>query len=248
MVSENTSIDAASDAVLGKLQKQKSEEEDRKLASKVFLFAVENWTHHELEILLKQDPSLAHAQEIDGKRMTALHLASSTDRTRIVEVLLRYGAPLEARDRDDDTALHLAAQFGCLHALRILLQAGANPNVENRKYENMKTPLEGAVSSGHTEAATVLLEEAAKKLGIPTDRLVELRSQGQVRGFRDGASWKFPEDAIDQLADDLGDSLAGGSGVLVSEGDVGSAISPSGSGRTEPSRQVPWASPGVAGR
>ncbi len=73
------------------------------------------------------------------------------------------------------------------------------------------------------------LEEAAKKLGIPTDRLVELRSQGQVRGFRDGASWKFPEDAITQLADDLGDELMGGSGVLVSESDLGSAISQSGS-------------------
>ncbi len=73
------------------------------------------------------------------------------------------------------------------------------------------------------------LEEAARKLGIPTDRLVELRSQGQVRGFRDGASWKFPEDAIAQLADDLGDELAGGSGVLVSESEVGSAISQSGS-------------------
>lgn len=73
------------------------------------------------------------------------------------------------------------------------------------------------------------LEEAAKKLGIPTDRLVELRSQGQVRGFRDGASWKFPEDAIAQLADDLGDELAGGSGVLVSESEVGSGISQSGS-------------------
>ena len=47
------------------------------------------------------------------------------------------------------------------------------------------------------------LEEAAKKLGISTDKLVDLRSQGQVRGFRDGASWKFPEDAIDQLAEDL---------------------------------------------
>ena len=48
------------------------------------------------------------------------------------------------------------------------------------------------------------LEEAAKKLGISTDRLVDLRSQGQVRGFRDGASWKFPEDAVDQLAEELG--------------------------------------------
>ncbi len=66
------------------------------------------------------------------------------------------------------------------------------------------------------------LEEAAKKLGIPTDRLVELRSQGQVRGFRDGASWKFPDADIDRLADELGDALAGGSGLLVNEHELGS--------------------------
>lgn len=62
------------------------------------------------------------------------------------------------------------------------------------------------------------LEEAAKKLGVPADRLVELRSQGQVRGFRDGASWKFPENEIERLADELGDASAGGSGVLVNDG------------------------------
>jgi excisionase family DNA binding protein len=69
------------------------------------------------------------------------------------------------------------------------------------------------------------LEEAAEKLGIPTDRLVELRSQGEVRGFRDGASWKFPENEIDRLADELGDAISGGSGVLVSDSDVGSGVS-----------------------
>jgi len=50
------------------------------------------------------------------------------------------------------------------------------------------------------------LDEAAAKLGIPTERLVDLRSQGQVRGFRDGASWKFPESEIDRLADELADA------------------------------------------
>jgi excisionase family DNA binding protein len=69
------------------------------------------------------------------------------------------------------------------------------------------------------------LQEAADKLGIPVDRLVELRSQGQVRGFRDGASWKFPESEIDRLADDLADSLSGGSGLLVSDNDLGSGSS-----------------------
>src|SRR6056297_2185329 len=61
------------------------------------------------------------------------------------------------------------------------------------------------------------LEEAAAKLGVSTDRLVELRSQGQVRGFRDGSSWKFPENEIERLADDLAAEGAG-SGILVDEG------------------------------
>ncbi len=53
------------------------------------------------------------------------------------------------------------------------------------------------------------LEEAANKLGITTERLVELRSLGKVRGFRDGASWKFPETEIDRLADDLASESGG---------------------------------------
>jgi excisionase family DNA binding protein len=71
------------------------------------------------------------------------------------------------------------------------------------------------------------LDEAAEKLGISHDKLVELRSQGQVRGFRDGASWKFPANEIERLQDDLGDLLGGGSGILVgddSELSLGSSI------------------------
>lgn len=64
------------------------------------------------------------------------------------------------------------------------------------------------------------LEEAAAKLGVSTDRLVELRSQGQVRGFRDGSSWKFPENEIDRLADDLAAEGAG-SGMLVNDSGLG---------------------------
>ncbi|TWU26453.1 hypothetical protein Pla52o_03060 [Novipirellula galeiformis] len=73
------------------------------------------------------------------------------------------------------------------------------------------------------------LENAAQKLGIPVDRLVELRSQGQIRGFRDGASWKFPENEIARLADELEDldvgDMLGGSGDLVSDMGMGSPLS-----------------------
>ena len=32
------------------------------------------------------------------------------------------------------------------------------------------------------------LEEVAQKLGVSPDQLVDLRSRGKLRGFRDGAS------------------------------------------------------------
>ncbi len=55
------------------------------------------------------------------------------------------------------------------------------------------------------------LEEAAQKLGVTADQLVDLRSQGKVRGFRDGASWKFAENDLGRLADEIaaGDLLDG---------------------------------------
>lgn len=71
------------------------------------------------------------------------------------------------------------------------------------------------------------LDEAAKTLGISPDRLVEMRSQGQLRGFRDGASWKFPTDEIDRLKDELLDdpSLSGlGSDVGLGEEPGGSDV------------------------
>jgi len=44
------------------------------------------------------------------------------------------------------------------------------------------------------------LEEAAQQLGISKDRLGQLRETGQVRGYRDGASWKFRSDDIERIA------------------------------------------------
>ncbi|MEM9643636.1 MAG: helix-turn-helix domain-containing protein [Planctomycetota bacterium] len=72
------------------------------------------------------------------------------------------------------------------------------------------------------------LEEAAAKLGIPAERLIDLRSQGQVRGFRDGASWKFPDTEVDRLGEELQDLAAGGSGfgsgILYDDQSGGSSI------------------------
>lgn len=46
----------------------------------------------------------------------------------------------------------------------------------------------------------VSFDEAVKKLGISSERLTKLRESGELRAYRDGASWKFRTDEIDRLA------------------------------------------------
>ena len=78
----------------------------------------------------------------------------------------------------------------------------------------------------------VSLDEAAKILGISSDELVEMRSRGEIFGYRDGKSWKFKSEEIERVQSELdGDAMdeeAGGSSILVSERQVGPSGSKSG--------------------
>jgi len=53
----------------------------------------------------------------------------------------------------------------------------------------------------------VSLDEAAKILGISSDELVEMRSRGEIFGYRDGASWKFKQEEIDRVQSEREDLL-----------------------------------------
>jgi len=43
------------------------------------------------------------------------------------------------------------------------------------------------------------LNEAAAALGLSTDQLMELRQNGEIHGYRDGASWKFKTEEVDRV-------------------------------------------------
>ncbi|MHB1035160.1 MAG: helix-turn-helix domain-containing protein [Pirellulales bacterium] len=45
----------------------------------------------------------------------------------------------------------------------------------------------------------VKLEEAANLLGVSPDDLLQMRSRGEINGFRDGALWKFRKEDVDRL-------------------------------------------------
>ena len=82
-------------------------------------------------------------------------------------------------------------------------------------------------------AQFITLEEAAKKLGVNTDELVEMRSRGDIFGYRDGGSWKFKPEEIERVAAEmLGGALdedPAGSSILVSEQELGPTGSKHGS-------------------
>jgi len=79
----------------------------------------------------------------------------------------------------------------------------------------------------------VSLDEAAKTLGISSVELVEMRSRGEIFGYRDGKSWKFKTEEIERVQSEIdGDAMdeeAGGSSILISERQVGPSGSKSGS-------------------
>ncbi len=49
------------------------------------------------------------------------------------------------------------------------------------------------------EQQFIKMEEAVKKLGITSERLSQMREHGQLRAYRDGSSWKFRLNEIEQL-------------------------------------------------
>ena len=55
-----------------------------------------------------------------------IHRAAANDRDKIIQLLIKWGSPLEATGTEDWTPLHLASVSRSAHAAAALLKAGAN--------------------------------------------------------------------------------------------------------------------------
>lgn len=133
--------------------------------------------------IVKWRPELSRVR--DASTLSVLQFARYMGQREILELLVNAGPPLnvfEAAtiDRADDvrslcaadrslaltysedgfTALHFAAHFGSLSAMKALLEAGANIEAVTTNFlTNM--PLHAAAAGGRVEAARVLLQAGA---------------------------------------------------------------------------------------
>ena len=111
--------------------------------------------------MLKEDPSRIGP---DGRDTIALHLSVSKRNVESVRWLIEHGVDVNAKRPMWDcnhTALHMTAENGALDLSRILLDAGADPNIRDDKYG--ATALGWANFFSREELATLVREKGGSK-------------------------------------------------------------------------------------
>jgi ankyrin repeat protein len=99
-----------------------------------FLTAVNTGRYDEAEAMLRDDPSRISA---GGRDTIALHLAVNKQNQTTIRWLLAHGVDVNAKRSMWDcnhTALHMTIESGAIEIARLLLDAGADPNIRDDKY------------------------------------------------------------------------------------------------------------------
>lgn len=110
-------------------------------------------TVDELRDLLECDESLV--KKTDEDLMTPLHVAVELQKMQHAQVLIEFGADVNAKSLElKVTPLHMAARIGHLRLADLLLASGADVNAKNKIYY---TPLHVAIAKEDLEMARLLL-------------------------------------------------------------------------------------------
>lgn len=83
-----------------------------------------------------------------------LHSTVTDGEAETLEILIRYGFPVDKGDEDGTTALHYACQRGYMDEAKILLRQGANPNIQDG---GLRNALHYAVSSDSIDMLKLIL-------------------------------------------------------------------------------------------
>jgi ankyrin repeat protein len=71
----------------------------------------------------------ANVYSVDPAGNSAIHLAAAANHIYTIESLYLHGAPLDARNKANETPLHVAARANLPKAARMLVEAGADPHL-----------------------------------------------------------------------------------------------------------------------
>ena len=125
-----------------------------------FLTAVNLKQYDRAEAMLREDPSRIGP---DGRDTIALHLAVNKKNAEAIRWLIGHGSDVNAKRPMWDcnhTALHMTVESGAIDIARMLLDAGADPNIRDDKYD--ATALGWADFFGRGDFAALIRERGGR--------------------------------------------------------------------------------------
>ena len=96
-----------------------------------------------------------------GHERTAMMEAAGTGNCVVIKQLAEKGANINAKDVENTTPLHFACMYGHIEAVRLLIELGANPEVQAAGLG--RTPLRLAETNGYVEIVQILKDAGASK-------------------------------------------------------------------------------------
>ncbi|KAK0734063.1 ankyrin repeat-containing domain protein, partial [Lasiosphaeria miniovina] len=110
---------------------------------------------HVVNLLLRDIAVVGEIDELDADGFSALYLASNGGHARVVKRLIENGAWVNNKNNKGGlTALFAASTAGDAQLVGLLLGKYADPRIRSNEGE---TPLDAAVSGGHTAVVELLL-------------------------------------------------------------------------------------------
>jgi len=107
--------------------------------------------------LINDDPTQVNRKWLDGA--TPIYEAVGNGYTEIAEYLIKHGASIKARgERWSDLPIHIAAKFGHIDCVELLLKSGVDVN---EKGLANRTPLHWSAFSGYLEIVKLLVSKGA---------------------------------------------------------------------------------------
>eukprot|EP00210_Caulerpa_lentillifera_P006930 g6626.t1 len=125
------------------------------------IVALKNRHHSVVSYLLEQENCPINATEANG--LSALHYVVPLNDPNTTNVLISKGADIDALSKDGETPVFVATKRNCMESLKVLLEAGADPNMCIKgcvdQYENCA--FWSALGQRNFEALHLLLSHGA---------------------------------------------------------------------------------------
>ncbi|XP_067431652.1 ankyrin repeat and death domain-containing protein 1B [Thunnus thynnus] len=125
-------------------------------AEKQFMEAAKN---NDVETMKTLGKGLnANARNVDNR--TALHYAVAGKNTEAVQLLLQRRVKVDQKDKYGVAPIHLAAWFGSLEILKLLVRSGAEQKIDNEEGQNI---MHCAAINNHTEILEYIVDDLQMK-------------------------------------------------------------------------------------